>query len=377
MIVFGHSLGGNLFATALKDGFVKAVLRHDPGTKMASPIGDLVVLINPASEAANWTAIQRAVWDRIAYRPADESKDSTIADGHKFFPREQPPVMISVTAARSWPPGGIRAEDCQALLKNANSRALLVQSEKMADDGVDYDWATYDLFPFFKLDARPVAGTLFRIGAQLSGSATPDNPCSTKKGPWYLRALTKPFAWAASVFRNLPFMETDQEQTHTIGNLDPPRPAVGTLTTSYLPARPFGTTHQLLGYEATGKEVPIAYAAIGEAPEADCKQATNWLWRTREFLKKQNGTFWDSNYLELNEDGNVTGTAPAAEFIHGFSNAGMAAITRANDPFWNIRAFDNALARHDGYMLSSFICAMNQLVMDNIATASTDSSPSR
>jgi hypothetical protein len=46
----------------------------------------------------------------------------------------------------------------------------------------------------------------------------------------------------------------------------------------------------------------------------------------------------------------------------------MAAITRANDPFWNIRAFDTALARHDGYVLSSFICGLNQLILDDITS---------
>ena len=37
-----------------------------------------------------------------------------------------------------------------------------------------------------------------------------------------------------------------------------------------------------------------------------------------------------------------------------------------NDPFWNVRAFDNALSRHDGYRRSSFICALSQLVLDDI-----------
>jgi hypothetical protein len=59
---------------------------------------------------------------------------------------------------------------------------------------------------------------------------------------------------------------------------------------------------------------------------------------------------------------------PAAQFMHGFNLGGTAAITRANDPFWNMRAFDNALSRHDGYRLSTFICAMNQLVMDDITS---------
>jgi hypothetical protein len=57
---------------------------------------------------------------------------------------------------------------------------------------------------------------------------------------------------------------------------------------------------------------------------------------------------------------------PAAQFVHGFLNTGRAAVTRANDPFWNMRAYDNALARHDGYLLSSFICAMQQFVLDDV-----------
>ena len=64
---------------------------------------------------------------------------------------------------------------------------------------------------------------------------------------------------------------------------------------------------------------------------------------------------------------------PALEFRHGFAAAGMPPITRANDPFWNLRAFDTALALHDGYKLSSFICAMNQLVMDDPGGISSES----
>ena len=63
--------------------------------------------------------------------------------------------------------------------------------------------------------------------------------------------------------------------------------------------------------------------------------------------------------------------SPALRFVHGFGEAGMAPITRATGPFWNMRAFDDALARHDGYLLTSFICAMNQLVLDGVA-ACTD-----
>lgn len=40
-----------------------------------------------------------------------------------------------------------------------------------------------------------------------------------------------------------------------------------------------------------------------------------------------------------------------------------------------MRAFDTALARHDGFMLSSFICAMNQLVMDDITAFTPPAAP--
>ena len=53
-------------------------------------------------------------------------------------------------------------------------------------------------------------------------------------------------------------------------------------------------------------------------------------------------------------------------FQHGLPLTGIAPISLGNDPFWNVRAFDNALSRHDGYRRSSFICALSQLVLDDI-----------
>jgi hypothetical protein len=76
--------------------------------------------------------------------------------------------------------------------------------------------------------------------------------------------------------------------------------------------------------------------------------------------------FWDSEDLAPAESADPNLGRPAARFLHGLTLTGIAPITLANDPFWNMRAFDNALSRHDGYRLSSFICAMNQLVMDDV-----------
>jgi hypothetical protein len=66
---------------------------------------------------------------------------------------------------------------------------------------------------------------------------------------------------------------------------------------------------------------------------------------------------------DVNND-HESGQGPAVHITHGFFLAGIQPITRANDPFWNMRAYDNVLMEHNGFMFPPFICAMNQLVMD-------------
>ena len=101
-------------------------------------------------------------------------------------------------------------------------------------------------------------------------------------------------------------------------------------------------------------------------PPSTAPRSDHWLTRARLARADRRGNFWDSADLSPGWPGEHS---PAARFLHGLQLTGMAPITRANDPFWNVRAFDNALSRHDGYRLSSFICALNQLVMDDITGA--------
>jgi hypothetical protein len=151
--------------------------------------------------------------------------------------------------------------------------------------------------------------------------------------------------------------------------------------------KPFGTTHELrtsdriwqhvarkTSAQDTNREIPLGYGEI-MMPEAACPAATGWLSRARnekiqEQAKADPGphrhyaTNWDSYDLKVSTVANEG--FPALRFVHGFADSGISPPTRPNDPFWNLRAFDTALAEHDGYMLSSFICAMNQLALDDI-----------
>ncbi|MEJ0076187.1 MAG: hypothetical protein WDO17_12185 [Alphaproteobacteria bacterium] len=124
MIVFGHSLGGNMLATSLRDLMLDRIARHVPGTPMTPPFADLIVLLNPASEAANWTVLQRAMRERIRFVypmretnvPLEIERDKKdIDDGHKFYPVQQPPVYVTLGSANTWPAGGIRKADVKYL----------------------------------------------------------------------------------------------------------------------------------------------------------------------------------------------------------------------------------------------------------------------
>jgi hypothetical protein len=390
MIVFGHSLGGNLLITALEDEIVKFVSVHrpfrtagdhdEPADYLPSPLGNLVVLINSAAEAAKWTAIQRSVWRRIIMSDADKGHADDYVLGHEFFRDDQRPVLLSVTAARDWPPGGLHRADCIEIIRQLDQfkespKSIAFRQAMRAEldrrSSVDYDWATYDMFPTFRFDFRPIANSL-KIYVerppphlhQMNGNVCTELILADRPKGWWSRRIEK-FAGALQVF---PFMNTDIESTHAIGHLDPPRPPRSDIRVLAFSGRPFGTTHELQGWDSSAsadRRSPQEKDAYKETvSDQRCPVMSGWLSRVKEAKRGDPGsgghaTFWDANLLPQNE-------RPALRFTHGFELAGIAAITRANDPFWNMRALDTALASHDGYMLSSFICAMDQLVLDDV-----------
>lgn len=375
LIVAGHSLGGNMLASGLKDDVVKAVRRHRFGETLPPILGNLVVLINPASEASKWTAIQREVWMKLADHAGAHTPASEVERDDGSFPTDQRPVLMSVTAALAFPAGGLRPGDCAWIGLDVEDaftaarrriRSRLAATDSMFDAGVDYDWATHDLFPTFKFDFRPAAGFLDRVAARFEGRQPRGESCSPPP-PVGLGAglLTLPLRTLSLLAATFPFQNTAREDSHTIGNLDPPRPAAGVLADAQPSVAPFGTTHELLGLDAPGLERHHPYATLADAA-LDCPRANHWLTRARMARTDRRGNFWDSAELA---PGGAGENGPAARFLHGLQLTGIAPITRPNDPFWNVRAFDNALSRHDGYRLSSFICALNQLVMDDITDA--------
>jgi hypothetical protein len=404
LLVIGHSLGGNLLATALEHDAVKrvewqaqrnaearlqakiavngadAAARAKQQNYFDPPLGNLVVLINPASEAHKWTSIQRAVWQHTIVRPGDAKSDEDY--GHDFFPDHQRPVVVAVTSAFAWPPGGIRTEDCAVAFnfdqpfrddppvtdgadrqrrKEARLHTAIADVDrKSRNGGVVYDSATHDLFPFFKFDFRPMADRLDRYGRFLAEQRVPRLSCTREPEvkswwPWLLIKI-------AAHLRDAPFQQSDMEETRTTGNLDVPRHAAGTLDDYLVPSKPFGTTHEIRGLRYA--EQPISYSSLTTNKMAECPISDFWLSRARR-QQPPHGTGWNSQELATaRPDENPNAKSLATRIAHGFDMAGIEPVTRANDPFWNMRAYDDVVAQHSGYRLSSFICAINQLVMD-------------
>lgn len=81
LIIYGHSLGGNIVLKGLTAKLEERIAAALPGNKPIQGIGDLVVLFNPASEATNFASLQAQSLQ------------------HQGVPG-QPPVLVSVTAAK-------------------------------------------------------------------------------------------------------------------------------------------------------------------------------------------------------------------------------------------------------------------------------------
>ena len=170
---------------------------------------------------------------------AEKASLTDFVAGHNFFTPDQRPVLVSITAARDWPPGGLRPADC-AWLERRGALTRLRESREIGAEDIEYDFATYDAFPTFKGDLRPIANSIVRWASHVSGATPRIDPCQppARRNPIQLLG-----AGFAAGLRVLPFMNTDAEQTHTIGHLDPPRAPRGTIHSNYVSGRPFGTTH--------------------------------------------------------------------------------------------------------------------------------------
>lgn len=115
MLVIGHSFGGNMLATYLLPKALDQIKTHEAGQEIKPLLGDLVVLMNPASEARKWTDLQKAMRAKagipddvnwVSSLPSDqeEVRRPGIMRWARLFAKKQRPTYISITATDNWAP---------------------------------------------------------------------------------------------------------------------------------------------------------------------------------------------------------------------------------------------------------------------------------
>lgn len=390
MIIIGHSLGGNILATGLNSSMVDLVRTHKSGDLLQSPLGNLVVLLNPAAEAWKWTSIQREMRLHVHFPEDTIDIDPPAKAGLDFYPPNQPPVYISITSAFSWPAAAMTRNELDGLPQRRDP-----DTDEMISLA-QYDSATHDAFPFFKGNFQPAAEMLDRLAVWF--------PTSKRKsacGSWEtvarmcVAAVTRVLKSAAAFARNVPFTNQASDETLTIGHLDPPRPPYdgqmdpprrpydGFKSTTPQSPFPFGTTSELIVNNHIGHSTD--YANAGSAYLSECAMIDHWLWQARHNPKLRPYEGWDSGFSHTDgglvtpdpDTPNVTPIRPRArtrdghleiQFRQYLLKSGTQSIITSNDPMWNIRAWDTTLAFHGGYVSYPLICALNQLVMDDVAS---------
>lgn len=317
-LIFGHSLGGNMLADLMEVRAEAAIEAHPVAGRgqqpraMAPPLGDLVVLINPAAEARKWTSIQQQMREKVGLARADNQLTAQTDDGldeplwerlqpwRTMFPLDQRPVYLSITATDNW-------------------AGFETGGRKVA-----YDTAT---------------GTLFPLATALAGERTP-------------------------------------EGRHAIGHLFP-RYA----TASQLESPAIGTSHELSVNRGTGRRA--AYWLSVKPVESWCDPASGWLYAVRQDQIAQGWAYGDAWDYGLAPEDAEQRLKAAENIARGYNPAsvqwrhsqnlrnqpGRWSVVSGRSPFWNVRAMDNAVREHGGYVNYPMWCALNQLVLDDVVRA--------
>lgn len=317
LLIFGHSMGGNMLAEMLRRPARRAIDRHPRGGVMPPLRGDLVVLLNPAARADAWAGLQLAERRRAGFAVEDNEiwcdptgtdadyacrPGSRLAAWQRLYPVGQRPVYLSLTVAGDW------------AFSPGRERPVVADS------------ATREVFPF----ARQWAG---------------------ESEPLHVTALGHLVPPYVDGGRGLDGQAIGA--SHEVAILQ------GVLTEG-------------------GRRYPSTYANATRPAAAWCAPADGWLRAAREdALADDNPVSWDYGLVATPEEGqprylrNIGGRLHHAsvQWRHAvyLPRTGHAfSVAPANSPFWNVRALDTAMRGHAGWAKFPIWCALNQLVLDDV-----------
>ena len=332
--VFGHSFGGNMIATAVKEPIQTALKYHTPGEEFILPYADLIVLINPAAEAAKMNDLQRKFRKLVDIHEDKPSIDFTTAERERFetfFPVTQPPRYISLTSTLNW--SSVAARD----------------GEKPR-----YDSAT---------------GFWFPIGQSVIGRSGEKRIAIGHHQPDYFIAELSADALAGR----------DPREVR--------RPRVR--------GSQIGASHDMV--TISGADITTGFDNAENPKYSACpRPQVPWLSEARRIrigAGNEYGRSWDTAYsdtearvrlLQWKRPGNSPVEVQVrhqvgiklgevdVERAYPLKIAGtFHSVAPANSPIWITRAFDNVITNHGGFQNYPMWCALSQIVLDDI-TAKTD-----
>ncbi|MBX3493690.1 MAG: hypothetical protein KF899_12065 [Parvibaculum sp.] len=303
MLVMGHSFGGNMLATALRDRMTKRIAAHECGATFRPPLGDLVFLVNPASEARNWTKIQRRLRERLGLSGTD-----TTGYSESFFPKHQRPVYVSFTSVCEWAEADLKK-------KNKNGEKIVL---KLACDTATNRWFRWGQFAALKFD--PETNRTF-------GHMNPDLEKIDVDGQEQYR-----FPYGAShEFSILDSLEIGT----TFSGASLPERSECIIADNWL-------TDARNNWPPRGRRWDSAYLPM--------KPGETSKYRNLIFVSKKEKEIGVQFRHKLSPAGRKVGSVPS--------------VVPANAPLWNVRSRD--ISKHGGYVNYPQWCAINQLVLDRV-----------
>ena len=333
-MVVGHSFGGNMIATAVQDPIKKALDDHTPGDEFVLPFADLIVLINPAAEAAKMNDLQREIRKSVGLPENKPSIDFTTAERQRFqtlFPVTQPPRYLSLTSTRSW-------SDIELQGRHKPS----------------YDFAT---------------GFLFPIGQRVFFGQTGEQRVAIghHHAGYYIRKLEPEE------------LKARNPKTPRVPRIRGPR---------------VGASHDMVANQ--GPDMPTGFNNAERPQYSACPRPEQpWLYESRrrqQSLGDRHGRSWDTGYRQTGERAallkwELPSEQPKEVHVqirHSIAirpsredkrNAGkdmkiegtFRSVAPANSPIWITRAFDNVITNHGGFQNYAMWCALSQMVLDDVA----------
>ncbi|MDJ0631124.1 MAG: hypothetical protein QNJ44_22900 [Rhodobacter sp.] len=348
MLIVGHSLGGNILASFLGPLYAKQIRekcaelfvdenpRNCKNIKIDSEIGDLVVLINPATEAAKWTQIQQTERD-VARVPEnylrqcspkhvpedDPCLDPDVQDGVKawrnLYEGTQLPVFLSMTST-----DGFINYDEQGnknLFDRVTAIAFRVWGYLSNGPGLEHQIAIGHYQPEYSTGTSVVGPALgvshefvIRSGVCKNGEECRPGTEKGREGTRYVHAGVPALSWCA--------------------------PANGELYRKR--------------FQRNKRVFDI-----------------NWEWNEQISLKRldvlrdeiSGDDYW--NHAQVNIRYGLK-----KESHNGYEN--LRSVSPPTSPFWNMRSPSSAIEGHGGFYSYPLWCRLHQMFLDPITTPPED-----